>query len=120
MAEFLLHGLALQELEVVNQQDVNRLELVLERNRVAASQRLNETVHEALGGEEQHLALWVNVADAVADGIEQMGFAKARGGMNEQGIEGDGCADICIGHTAGGRMGQLIGGSHHKTVKGLG
>ena len=30
MAEFLLHGLALQELEVIDQQDIDRLELVLE------------------------------------------------------------------------------------------
>ena len=30
VAEFLLHGLALQELEIVDQQHVDRLELVLE------------------------------------------------------------------------------------------
>ena len=83
-------------------------------------QGLDEAVHETLGGEEQHLALGVNVADAVADGIEQMGFAQPCGGMNEQGIEGDGGADIGVGHPAGGRMGQLIGGAHHETVKGLG
>ena len=65
MAELLLHGFALQELEIVNEQHIHRLELVLEGNGVAAAQGLDEAVHEALGGEEEHLAFGMNVADAV-------------------------------------------------------
>ena len=39
VAELLLHGLALQELEIIDQQHVDGLELVLEGERVALAQR---------------------------------------------------------------------------------
>ena len=63
------------------------LEVVLEGDRVARLQRADEMIHEALGGDEQHLALGMALADAPGDGVEQMGFAKARRRMNEQRIE---------------------------------
>ncbi len=58
-------------------------------DRVALAQRLDEMIHEALGGDEQHLALGLLLADAPGDGIEQMGLAEARRGMDEQRIEAD-------------------------------
>jgi hypothetical protein len=115
----LLHGLALQELEV-HQSDTSTDWNWSLKEIVSRFSAPDETVHEALGSQEQNFAFGMNVANAVADGVQQMGFAKARGGMNKQRIEGDGCAMGGIGDAASCSMGQLIGSSHHETVKGLG
>jgi hypothetical protein len=82
VAELLLHRLALEELEVVDQQHVDGLEIVLEGDGVAVLQGGDEMVHEALRGEIEHLDVGAGLADAPRDGVEQVGLALARRGMD--------------------------------------
>ena len=119
MTEFLLHGLALQELEIVDQQHIDSGKLVLEGNGVLLPQCHDETDHETLGGEKHHLAVGPAVANALGYGGEQMRLAKTRGGMNKQRIETDRGALGGICHTAHGGMGQLVRRADDKTVETL-
>ena len=63
-------------------------------------------IHEALGGDEQHLAVGMALAHPPGDGIEKMGLAEPGGGMDEQRIEADGRARLRFGDAHGRRMGE--------------
>ena len=86
MIELLLRLCPVQELKVVDQQDVNRAELVLERQRIGAAQRFDELIAEALGREIQHLRGRCAPLHFPCDGVQKVRFAEAHRGMNEQRI----------------------------------
>ena len=119
MTEFLLNGLALQKLEVVDQQHIDGIELVLEGQGITLPQGLNEAIHEALCRQHEHTAAGARGLDALGHGIEEMAFAKSRCGVNEKRVKAQSGTGLCLGDPAGCGMGQLVGGPNHKTVKGL-
>ena len=87
MAELLLDGRALQELHVVDQQDVDLPQLLLEGESVARAQGLDETAHEALGGEIKHLGLRLALLHVPGDGVQEVRLAESHIAVQEQRIE---------------------------------
>ena len=80
--ELLLGGLlAADELDVVDHQDVGRAEQLLEAHGVLEAQRLDELIHELLGGQVDHAAHGVLPADLPGDGVHQVGLAEADAAM---------------------------------------
>ena len=108
MTELLLHGLALKKLQIINQQHVDGLEIVLERQGIAHLQRRHEVVHEAFRGDVKHLPVRVQIADAPSNGVDQVGFAEAGRRMNKQRVEAHRCAGAGLCDAHGGRMGQGV------------
>ena len=88
--EELLLGLrlALQELDVVDEQDVGVAEARLEVVDVAGLQRRDELVREALGGRAAHAQAAAVVADVVADRVQQVGLAEAGRPVEEERVVG--------------------------------
>ena len=86
--ELLLGGLlAADELDVVDHQHVGRAEQLLEAHGVLEAQRLDELVHELLGGQVDHLARRVLAADLPGDGVHQVGLAEPDAAVQEQRVE---------------------------------
>ncbi len=88
MLEFLLGLLALHELEIVDQQNVDGAKLVLERNGVLAAHGFHELVAEAFGRQVEHLRFGRPPFDVPGDGVQEMRLAQPDRGMEVQGIEG--------------------------------
>ena len=76
--EFLLGLLALHELEIVDQQDVDGAKLVLERNGVLAAHGFHELIAEAFGRQVEHLRFGRPPFDVPGDGVQEMRLAEAR------------------------------------------
>ena len=85
MAELLLDRLALQELNVVDDENIDAAQLFLEGDRGLRLERGDEAIHEALGGEIDDAAL--RRRGGVGDGLQQMGLAEPHGGMQVERIE---------------------------------
>ena len=75
--ELLLGLLALHELQIVDQQDVDGAELVLEGHGVLAAHGLHELVAEALGRQVEHLGLGRAPLHLPGDGVQQVRLAEA-------------------------------------------
>ena len=82
VAEFLLDLLALDELDVVDDQQVDAAQPLLEGQRRLRLQGGDEPVHEAVGGQIDHAPPLG--ADLVADGVEQMRLAEADARMEDR------------------------------------
>ena len=119
VVEFLRHRLALQELEVVDEQYVDRLEVILEPDRVARPERADEMIHEALGGDEQHLAFGMALAHPPGDGIEEMRLAETGGGMDEQRIEADRQARLRFRDALRRRVGKAVRSAGDEALESL-
>ena len=76
VVELLLGLLALHELQIVDQQHVDRAELVLERQRILAAQRLDELIAETLGRQVEHLRMRRAAVHLPGDGVQQMRLAE--------------------------------------------
>ena len=90
MTELDLRLFALQELQVVDDEQIDPAQRFLERERGLGLERGHEAVHEFFGGEIKRLAL-APVACA-RDGLQQMGFPQAHAGVNVERIEHHGVA----------------------------
>jgi hypothetical protein len=85
--EFLLGLLPMQELEIIDEQDVDRAKFVFERERILASERLDELVAKPLGGQVQHLRLWRAPFHLPSDRMQEMGLAEPDRSVNVQRVE---------------------------------
>ena len=104
--ELLLGGLLTpDELDVVDHQHVGRAEQLLEPQGVPAAQRLDELIHELLGGQVHHLARGVLAADLPGDGVHQVGLAEPDAAVKEQRVER---RDGQLGDALGRREGELV------------
>ena len=104
--ELLLEALfALHELDVVDEQDVAVPVAALEGQGGRGPQRVDEVVHERLGGDVEDLAAGVVLGDVVPDGVEQVGLAQARVAVDEEGVVG---AAGRLRHGLGGGVGQAV------------
>ena len=110
MEEFFLGVfLAVDELDIVDHQHVDRPELLLERHRVLETQRADELVHELLGRQVHHAAVGMPLADVPADGMHQVRLAEPDPSVEEEGVVGGGRR---LRHPAGRRVGELVGLAH--------
>ena len=80
--------LALQELQVVDDEHVDAAQRVLQCKRILRPQRGDEDINESLGGEIEHLAVARRVAGP-GDRLQQVRLAETDAGMNVQRIEHD-------------------------------
>ena len=84
VTEFLLDGFALQELQIVDQQNVDVAQGILEIECRLALERLHEAVHEPLGGQIQHLGGRIGFLGFPCNGLQKVGLAQTNRGMQEE------------------------------------
>ena len=82
VAEFLLDLLALDELHVVEDQQVDAAQALLEGKRRLRLQRRHEPVHETICRQIDHATTLR--AHLMADGVQQVGLAEADARMEEE------------------------------------
>ena len=87
MAELVLDRLALQELHVVDDQQVDVAQLLLQRQRVVVADRGGEAPHEVFRSQIDDARLRVLLERFRGDGLQQVRLAEADGGVQEQRIE---------------------------------
>ena len=80
--------LALDELDVVDQQDVDLAVAPLEVVAGRVPDRIDELVQEGLGRDVQHLALGLDLIDEVLDGPQDVGLAQPGRAVDEQWVVG--------------------------------
>ena len=104
VAELLLDRLAGQKLQVVDDEDVDRPQLLLERDRGLRLERGDEAVHEALRREVEHAP--AAAFRQMRGRLDQMRLAQAHRGMNEERIVGHRLAGVGAARPAGRRRGR--------------
>ena len=119
MEELLLGGiLALEEVDVIDEQDIHLAELVLEVLGALATDRLDELIGEHLGGHVHDLQLRGVLQDIVADRAEQVGLAQTDASVDEAGVvtdpgvlgDGQGCVVCKCAVVPDDEGGELVGG----------
>ncbi len=107
MSEFRLDGLALQELRIVENQEIDRSQTLLEGDRGLRLKGGDEAVHELLGRQiDRRAALG---GRCVRNRLQKVGLAEADRRMDEQRAERRGGAAEALGEAFGGRVSELIG-----------
>src|SRR5207244_7240998 len=117
MAELALRRLALEKLQVVDDEDVDAAQRLLEGERRLRLQCRYEAVHEFFGGEIEHLAL----ADGISgpgDRLQQVGLAEAHAGMDVERVEHDRIAAPGGRDLLRRRVCQRVGTANRKAVDG--
>ena len=80
--------LALQELDVVDEQDVDIAVATLEVGRLVVADAVDEVVGELLGVHVPHHDLRVQALGVVAHGVQEVGLAQAGAAVDEQRVVG--------------------------------
>ena len=96
--EFLFRALALQELEIVDQQHMDVAEALFECERIGRAQRLDELIAEALGRQIQHLRARRPALHFPRNRLQKMAFAKSDGGMDVKRIVARGVRQNRLGN----------------------
>lgn len=112
--EGLLRGvLALEELDVVDQQDVVVAVARLEQRGPVVRDRVDEVVGELLRAHVPHADAGVEADGVVADGVQQVGLAEARVAVDEERV-------VCLGRLGDGDcrgMGEPVGPADDEGVE---
>ena len=115
VAEFLLDLLALDELHVVEDEQVDAAQPLLEGERRLRLQGGDEAVHEAVGREiDDPAALRAHL---VADGVQEMRLAEADAGMEEERVV-ERLAVLVMGDAVGRRVGERVRAADDEAVEG--
>ena len=116
--EELLLGLllALDELDVVDEQHVDVAVAALEGVVGAGAHGVDELVEEGLGGDVAHPVGRVVLPHVVADGLQEVGLAQAGVAVDEQRVV---LAGRRLGHGQGGGVGEPVGRADHEGVEGV-
>ena len=109
-------GLALQELDVVDQQHVDVAVAALEPVLPVVADRVDELVGELLAGDVAHLGPVVEAAHVVADGVEQVGLAQPGVAVDQQRVVG---LARRLGHRDGRGVGEAVGRADHEGLEGV-
>ncbi len=89
MEELLLGALLVgQELDVVDQQHVDRAIALAKPRHAVEPQRADEVVDELLGRQVHQLELGPAAQELVADGVQQMGLAESDAAVEEERVVG--------------------------------
>jgi hypothetical protein len=108
--------LALQELDVVDQQDVVVPVAALEGAGAVVADGVDELVGELLAGHVPDARLGVEVAGVVPDGVQQVGLAQPGSPVDEERVVGLGRG---LGHGHRGRVGEPVGRPDHEPFEGV-
>jgi hypothetical protein len=106
--------LALQELDVIDEQDADATVGRLERLERAGVQRAHELVGEGLGGRVEDAQPVAVLGDVVGDRVQEMRLAEPRRAADEERVVGE------AGHLRDGQrsgVGQAIGVADHELVE---
>ena len=117
VAELGLAAVALQELHVVDDQEVDLAQRVLEVQRRVGLQGGDEAVHEVLGGEIEHPPAAVALRLA-GDRLQEVRLAEADRRLHEQGVERHRLARTGAGDLPGGGERQRIRAPFQERVEG--
>src|SRR5690606_18956669 len=98
----------LEELDVVEQEHVDRAVTLLEVVDPFATDALDEVVEEILRGHVADGKVWVQLARVVADGIEEVGLAQAGRAVDEERVVADAGS---LGDRHGGGVGEAVRGA---------
>ena len=79
---------ALQELDVVDEQDVDVAVALVERGSSVVGDRVDEVVRELLGTHVAHLNALIETLGVVTDRVEQVGLAESRVAVDEERVVG--------------------------------
>ncbi len=116
MEKFLLGGfLAGDELNIIHQEQVGFPVFAPELDVPAAFDGVDQLVGELVALDVDDVGVRVFLADAVGDGVEQMGLAHAGRAVDEQGIVH---LPRRLGHGNGGGVGKPVGRAYHEIVEG--
>ena len=115
--ELLLELLAaLEELDVVDEQDVDLAVAAAEGVAGVVADRVDELVHQRLGGDVPDAAQLVDVPDVVADRVEEVGLAQPGGPVDEERVVGPGRV---LGDRERGGVGEPVRRADHEAVEGV-
>ena len=117
VTELGLRRLALQELEIVDDEHVDAAQRFLEGERRLRLQRGDEAVHEFFRGEIEHLALVAGIAGP-GHRLQQMRLAEPDAGMDVERVEHHGIAAATFGDLTRGGMRQRVGAADDEACKG--
>ena len=106
VTELRLDRLSLEKLRVVEDQQIDRPQALLERDRGLRLQGGDETVHEFLGRQIDDRAALAGCG--MRHRLQEMSFAEADGRMDEQRAEGRGAPADVLGDALRGRKGELV------------
>ena len=109
--------LALEELDVVDQEDVGATVMPLELLDPGALEGGDELVGEALGGRVVDGQLGIVVVEVVGDRPEQVGLAQSGGTVEKERVVG---LPGGLGHRQGGGVGELAAGADDEALEGVG
>ena len=116
MEELFLRALLVrQELDVVDQQHVQRLVIVLEAVDGVAPDGLDQVLHELVRRDVADDRPRFTLLDGVAHCLHQVGLAQAHAAVNEERVVG---AAGPVGHLQGRGPGQVVGLAVHEGGKG--
>ena len=116
MEKFLLGGfLTGDELDIIHQEQVGLPVLAPEFNVPAAFDGVDQFVGELIALDVDDVGVRIFLADAVGDGVEQMGLAHAGRAVDKQRIV---YLPRGLGNGNGGGVGKPVGRAHHKIIKG--
>ena len=109
-------GLALEELDVVDQQHVDVAVGGLEGLGAGAAQGRDELVGERLGGRVADAEAGSVVVEVVGDRREQVGLAEPGRPVEEERVVG---LRRCLGDGQGGAVGESVAGADHEALEGV-
>ena len=108
--------LALEELDVVDQEDVDVAVAGLEGLVAGGLQRRDELVGERLGGRVADAEARGVVAQVVGDRRQQVGLAQPRRAVEEERVVG---LRRRLGDGQGGAVGEAVAGADHEALEGV-
>ena len=115
--KLLLGGLTLADkLHVVDHQNVHVAESSAKLQALVLLNGVDKLVGEGFAGNVHDGGVFIVLLHIVADGMHQMGFAKAHAAVDKQRVIG--CAGV-LRHGLSGSMRKVVRGTDHKAVKGI-
>ena len=108
--------LALEELDVVDQEHVDVAVAALQGGGVGVLDRVDHVVGERLGGDVADLRAGPQVAHVVADRVQQVGLAESGVAVHQQRVVG---LAGRLGDGDGGGVGEPVGGPDHEGLEGV-
>ena len=108
--------LALQELNVVDQEDVDVAIVALERELAVVADRVDEVVGELLGVDVAHASLGLEVTRVVADRVKEVRLAETGVAVDEERVVRLAGG---LGHRERGGVREAVGGPDDERVEGV-
>src|SRR5437764_7192449 len=102
------------DLNIVDQQNIRRTVMPVERLHAVQLDAVNHLVHEALTGRVHDLHPCVMVQQGTADSMHQVGFSHTHSPVDKKRIVGPGGYSS---YSFRGGVRKLVAGSHHERVK---